>query len=139
MPIIRFHGGCHQIGMSCVEIDTKKSKILLDCGMNPSDNSLPNINPTDIDAVVLSHAHLDHCGAVPYFNFKKIYCTAPSIDLMYIIWKDIAKLSKTYGEEDIKRAMDAIETLNYREEKKITSDISIKLHDAGHILGSSSI
>ncbi|WP_292460822.1 MBL fold metallo-hydrolase [Methanothermococcus sp.] len=139
MSIIRFHGGCHQIGMSCVEINTKKSKILLDCGMNPADNSLPNINSTDIDAVVVSHAHLDHCGAVPYFNFKKIYCTAPTIDLMYVIWKDISKLSKLYGEEDIKRAMDAIETLNYREEKKITEDISLKLHDAGHILGSSSI
>lgn len=138
MPIVRFHGGCHQIGMSCVEIDTKKSKILIDCGMNPSDNSLPKINQ-DIDTVIVSHAHLDHCGAVPYFNFKNIYCTAPSADLMYIIWKDISKLSKTYTEEHIKNAMNSLNIVNYREEKKITEDITMKLYDAGHILGSSSV
>ncbi|MBW9221494.1 MBL fold metallo-hydrolase [Methanothermococcus sp. SCGC AD-155-C09] len=139
MPIIKFHGGCHQIGMSCMEIDTKKSRILLDCGMDPSDNSLPNINSKDIDAVVVSHAHLDHCGAIPYFDFKKIYCTIPTVDLMYIIWKDISKLSKTYNEDSIKNAMGAIESLNYREEKKITEDITMKMYDAGHILGSSSV
>ena len=138
MPIIRFHGGCHQIGMSCVEIDTKKSKILIDCGMNPSDNTLPKISQ-DIDTVIVSHAHLDHCGAVPYFNFKNIYCTAPSADLMYIIWKDISKLSKTYTEENIKNAMSSLNIVNYREERKITEDITMKLYDAGHILGSSSV
>jgi predicted metal-dependent RNase len=140
MTIVRFHGGCHQIGMSCVEIDTKKSKILVDCGMNPSDNSLPKINSNDIDAVVVSHSHLDHCGAVPYFNFKNpIYSTVPSVDLMYILWKDISKLSKTYPEENIQRAMNNISAVNYGEPKKITSDITMKLYDAGHILGSSSV
>ncbi len=138
MPIIRFHGGCHQIGMSCVEIDTKKSKILIDCGMNPSDNALPKINQ-NIDTVIVSHAHLDHCGAIPYFNFKNIYCTAPSADLMYILWKDISKISKIYNEDNIKKAMDSLKIVNYKESVNITDDITMKLHDAGHILGSSSV
>ncbi|MDK2789822.1 MAG: hypothetical protein PWP15_329 [Methanothermococcus sp.] len=139
MPIVRFHGGCHQIGMSCVEIDTKKSKVLLDCGMNPTNNEVPNIDPGNIDAVIVSHAHLDHCGAIPYYNFKKVYCTPPTADLMYTVWKDTVNLSKIYKEEDIKRTMGIVETLDYRECKKITEDISVKFHNAGHILGSSSI
>lgn len=139
MPIIRFHGGCHQIGMSCVEIDTKKSKVLLDCGMNPTNNEVPNINSEGIDAVIVSHAHLDHCGAIPCYNFNKVYCTPPTADLMYTVWKDTVNLSKIYREEDIKRTMGIVETLDYRESKKITEDISLKFHNAGHILGSSSI
>ncbi|MBB6401236.1 Cft2 family RNA processing exonuclease [Methanococcus maripaludis] len=80
MTIAKFHGGCHQIGKSCVEINTKKSKILIDCGMDPSDNGLPDINDSDVDAVVVSHAHLDHCGAIPYFNFKK-YTVIPQLQI----------------------------------------------------------
>ncbi len=140
MTIVKFHGGCHQIGMSCVEINTKNSKILLDCGMNPSDNTVPQINTNNLDGVVISHAHLDHCGAVPYFNFKApIYATTPSIDLMYILWRDIAKLSKTYPEENIQKAMENIKPVNYNENIKITKDITMKPYDAGHILGSASI
>ncbi|MBA2861347.1 MBL fold metallo-hydrolase [Methanococcus maripaludis] len=139
MTIAKFHGGCHQIGKSCVEINTKKSKILIDCGMDPSDNGLPDITDSDVDAVLVSHAHLDHCGAIPYFNFKKIYCNPPTADLMYNVWKDTVSLSKTYREEDIKKSMDVIKTVNYREEKQVTPDIKMKMYDAGHILGSSSL
>ncbi|HIP84907.1 MAG TPA: MBL fold metallo-hydrolase [Methanothermococcus okinawensis] len=139
MSIVKFHGGCHQIGMSCIEIDTKKSKILLDCGMDPNKNTIPAIDDRDIDALLVSHAHLDHCGAIPCFNFKRIYCTTPSADLMYILWKDVSKLSKIYGEKEIKRALDVIETVNYREKRRITEDITVEMYDAGHILGSSSI
>ncbi|MCS3900425.1 MBL fold metallo-hydrolase [Methanococcus voltae] len=139
MIVGRFHGGCHQIGKSCVEIETKKSRILVDCGMDPSNNAIPDVDASKIDAVVVSHAHLDHCGAVPHFDFKNIYCNAPTADLMYNVWKDTVNLSKSYKEEDIQRSMKNINILGYREPKKITSDISMKFYDAGHILGSSSV
>ncbi|MBB6401237.1 putative metal-dependent RNase [Methanococcus maripaludis] len=58
---------------------------------------------------------------------------------MYNVWKDTVSLSKTYKEEDIKKSMDVIKTVNYREEKQVTSDIKMKMYDAGHILGSSSL
>lgn len=138
MTIVKFHGGCHQIGMSCIEVNTDKSKILLDCGMDPSTDMVPNFDKS-IDTVIVSHAHLDHCGAIPLFNFKNIYCTMPTADLMYIIWKDISKLSKKYGEDRIEQAMKSIKTMKYRESKKITDDITLKFYDAGHILGSASI
>ncbi|EHP84014.1 MBL fold metallo-hydrolase [Methanotorris formicicus] len=138
MAIVRFHGGCHQIGMSCIEIDTKKSKILLDCGMDPTNNAIPKVDE-NVDAVVVSHAHLDHCGAIPFYKFRKIYCTTPTADLMYITWKDTLNLSKSYKEEDIQRSLNNTEVLNYREERQITEDITLKFYNAGHILGSASI
>ncbi|WP_456372062.1 MBL fold metallo-hydrolase [Methanocaldococcus sp.] len=139
MVLLKFHGGCQQIGMSCVEIETQERKILLDCGMSPDNNSIPKIDDKNIDAVIVSHAHLDHCGAIPFYKFKKIYCTHPTADLMYLTWKDTLNLTKSFKEEDIQIAMGSIETLNYYEEKKIDDNIKFKFYNAGHILGSASI
>ncbi|CAB3289601.1 RNA-metabolising metallo-beta-lactamase [Methanocaldococcus lauensis] len=139
MVLLKFHGGCQQIGMSCVEIETQERRILLDCGMSPDNNSIPQIDDKNIDAVIVSHAHLDHCGAIPFYKFKKIYCTHPTADLMYLTWKDTLNLTKSFKEEDIQYAMESIETLNYYEEKKISENIKFKFYNAGHILGSASI
>lgn len=126
--------------MSCVEIIGKgKRRILLDCGLHPNTGEIPKINDKEIDEVIVSHAHLDHCGAIPFFKFKKIYCTYPTADLMYITWKDTLNLTKSFKEEDIQKAMEVIEPLNYYEEKVLDENIKFKLYNAGHILGSSSI
>ena len=139
LVLLKFHGGCQQIGMSCVEVEAENGKILLDCGMEPNTGEIPKINDKAIDAVIVSHAHLDHCGAIPFYKFKKIYCTHPTADLMFITWKDTLNLTKAYKEEDIQQAMESIECLNYYEEREIKEGIKFKFYNAGHILGSASI
>ncbi len=136
--LLKFHGGCQEVGMSCIEFIGKK-RILLDCGMHPSTGEIPKIENSEDLEVIISHAHLDHCGAVPFYKFKKIYCTHPTSDLMYITWKDTLNLTKAYKEEDIQRSMESIESLNYYEEKVLDNNIKFKFYNAGHILGSSSI
>ncbi len=139
MVLLKFHGGCQQIGMSCVEVETQKGRVLLDCGMTPDTGEIPKIDNRAIDAVIVSHAHLDHCGAIPFYKFKKVYCTHPTADLMFITWRDTLNLTKAYKEEDIQQAMESIECLNYYEERQITENIKFKFYNAGHILGSASI
>ncbi|WP_456419745.1 MBL fold metallo-hydrolase RNA specificity domain-containing protein [Methanocaldococcus infernus] len=137
MVLLKFHGGCHQIGMSCVEVIGEKDRVFFDCGMMPDTGEIPKID--DNAPLIVSHAHLDHCGAIPFYNFKKIYCTPPTADLMFITWRDTLNLQKSFKEEDIQRALSSVECLNYYEEKKIGENLKFKLYNAGHILGSSSI
>ena len=81
-------GGC-EVGRSCILVEIQDRKILLDCGIHPSETSMAslpffdNINPEQIDILLITHFHLDHCGAVPYFlektSFKgKVYMTYPT-------------------------------------------------------------
>ncbi|ENN96356.1 putative mRNA 3'-end processing factor 3 [Methanocaldococcus villosus KIN24-T80] len=136
MVLLKFHGGCQEVGKSCVEVIGKEKRILLDCGASPNSGEIPNIE-NNLE-VIVSHAHYDHCGAIPFYKFKKIYCTHPTADLMYITWKETLNISKAYKEEDIYRSLKSVETLNYYEEKDLGS-LKFKLYNAGHILGSSSI
>lgn len=77
------------MGRSCILIETENKKILLDCGIHPSESSLASlpffdhIDPSEIDILLVTHFHLDHCGAIPYFlqktNFKgKTFMTYPT-------------------------------------------------------------
>ena len=75
IEIIPLGGGC-EVGRSCILLKFKGKTIMLDCGLHPSDSdmsSLPffdKINPADVDLLLVSHFHLDHCGSIPYFLEK---------------------------------------------------------------------
>lgn len=75
VEIIPLGGGC-EVGRSCIMLNIKGKNIMLDCGIHPSDNntsSLPffdKIEPFEIDLMLITHFHLDHCGAIPYFLSK---------------------------------------------------------------------
>lgn len=130
-------------------VETSGKKILLDCGVKLGKRHLfpPIKQPRDIDLIVISHAHLDHVGYLP-FLFRdgcraKIITTKPTRDLAQLLLSDYLKVARTRGEppysdKDIVRVLKNMEFLKYRERKRI-KDIELRLFNAGHILGSALI
>lgn len=147
-------GGFQEVGRSCMLLQTPESRILLDCGLNvASDNEpyphfeTPEFDVNRLDAVIVSHAHLDHSGMVPvlfkYGYRGPIYTTAPTADLMSLLQLDyIDVLEKEgkkppYGSSEIKQQVLHTITLPYGEVVDISPDVRVALYNAGHILGSS--
>ncbi len=151
-------GGFREVGRSCILIQTPKSTVLLDCGINVGSSARSNIYPylnindfsiEDLDAVIIGHAHLDHQGLVP-FLYKygydgPVYCTKPTRNLMTLLQLDYLDVSeregrlRPYSQKDIKKAILHNISLSYGEVTDIAPDIRLTLHNAGHILGSSII
>jgi uncharacterized protein len=144
-------GGFAEVGRSCMLLATQESKILLDCGINESARdsllALPRfdiaaIGMDEIDAVVLSHAHLDHTGFVPvlfkYGYDGPVYCTEPTMLLMEILLQDYFRRSKgsLYSERDIERALVHIIPLPHGVVTDISPDVKLVLSNSGHMLGS---
>ena len=137
-----------------------KTRILVDCGLfqgsrvSEEKNSEPfPYNPSSIDALLVTHAHLDHVGRIPKLvreGFKgKIYSTYPTkdfaklmlIDSLGVLSKEAKRDGKSrpiYQEEDVDKAMSLWEAKNYRESFEI-GGINVLFKDAGHILGSAII
>ena len=108
---LTFLGGAGTVTGSKTLVETSSYKVLIDCGLFQGLKELRNLNrtsltidPSKIDAIILTHAHLDHCGYIPVLvknGFKgAIHCTSPTADLTEIILKDSAKIQ----EEDAARA-----------------------------------
>lgn len=148
-------GGFAEVGRSCMLLETSESKIILDCGLNLSAKdslgALPRFDITgigmeEVDAVVLSHAHLDHTGFLPalfkYGYRGPVYCTEPTLLLMSILQRDYLKYSGSdalYSEQDIDRAVTHTITLMLGIVTDISPDIKLVLSNSGHIIGSTSI
>ncbi|MAG21902.1 MAG: beta-CASP ribonuclease aCPSF1 [Candidatus Diapherotrites archaeon] len=149
-------GGFRQVGRSSILVETPSTKVLIDCGINVASNEKPypyldalHFPLNELDAVIVSHAHMDHGGFVPYL-FKSgyrgpVYCTAPTRDLMALLHFDyIDVLGKerkepAYNESDVKEVIKYCIPRNYREVTDIAPDMRLTLHNAAHILGSSSV
>ena len=145
-------GGFRQVGRSASLLTTRESKILIDCGLDPSsDNTpyfgIPEVQPlADIDAVVVTHAHLDHCGTLPAlfkYGYKgPVYCTPPTRDLMALLQLDNIKLGfgenkKTpYEAQHVRQEILHTIPLKYNEVTDIAPDVRLTFYNAGHILGS---
>lgn len=148
-------GGFKEVGRSAMFLQTSNDKILIDCGVNPDTFepsvtypylSTLNIPLDEIDAVVLTHAHLDHSGFVPYLFATgyegPVYMTPPTRDLMALLCFDYIKVMKrtgatpAYSEKDVRKAIAHTVTRDYGEVTDITPEIKLTLHNAGHILGS---
>lgn len=148
-------GGFAEVGRSCMLLETRESKIILDCGLNLSAKdslgALPRFDITgigmeEVDAVVLSHAHLDHTGFLPalfkYGYRGPVYCTEPTLLLMSIFQRDYFKYSGSdvlYFEQDIDRVVTHTITLMLGIVTDISPDIKLVLSNSGHIIGSTSI
>ena len=152
---ITFLGGGRQVGRSCVLLQTPQSKILLDCGIDAASSrnedrfpylDVPEFKIDEIDAIILSHSHLDHSGLIPYL-FKMgykgpIYMTAPTrdtaallaLDFIGVAYKQASK--PLFSSTDIKEMVKHTICLNYNEVTDIAPDIRITLYNGGHILGS---
>jgi uncharacterized protein len=146
-------GGYREVGRSAHLLTTQNSKVLIDCGIDPGSDRTPYFNapellPLDsLDAVVVTHAHLDHCGLVPVllkYGYKgPIYCTAPSRDLMTLMLLDAIKVVNQearrglYDSSHVRELVWRTIPLRWGETTDIAPDIRLTLHNAGHILGSS--
>jgi len=143
---IRFLGGTREIGRSAIALQTEETLLLMDYGvMVDHEPGFPmHVPPKEVDAVILSHSHLDHTGTIPIFHIqekKPVYGTQSSFDLTQLLISDFIHLSGYYlpfEYIEMRSMMRSCVHLNYRE-KQIVGDVSFQLLDAGHIPGSAQI
>lgn len=163
---IFFSGAAHEVTGSKHLLEINGKKILLDCGLFQGkrkeafkkNKSLP-FDPSTIDAMVLSHSHLDHCGNLPYLTkngFRgSIFCTYPTSDIVPLMLMDSAHIQEMdnrfvskhlknpiiptvplYTTKDIPAVVQKLKGIPYHEKTEILPEIFLEFYDAGHILGS---
>ncbi len=170
---VSFHGAVNEVTGSChlIELDSG-FKVVLDCGMFQGDdkemeekNREWGFDPSEIDAVIITHAHIDHIGRLPKLvkdGFSgDIYCTPATRSLALIMLLDSAKIQEydyqfdrkkakkqgkaesgnkpLYTSEDVYEALSYFVTVNYGRKHRVSEELSILFKDAGHILGSASV
>ncbi len=152
---VSFLGASRQVGRTCFLLQTPESRIMIDCGIDPGEEGTesypfldaPEFNINELDAVVVTHSHLDHSGIIPYlFKFGytgPIYCTMPTRDIMALLQLDMIKIARSEGKEplystdEIRQMVLHTICLEYDEVTDITPDVRLTLYNAGHMLGSS--
>lgn len=151
-------GAAKEVGRSCFLLQTNNSNVILDCGLNVDTSdptrAYPYLNAMGlaldkIDAVILSHAHLDHSGFLPFlyaYGYDgPVYCTPPTRDLMVLLQQDCINVLQSegkdapYAEKDIKKMLNHVIVRKYGEVTDITPKIRFTFHNAGHILGSAMV
>ncbi|PTB95924.1 MBL fold hydrolase [Marivirga lumbricoides] len=164
---LKFLGGAQSVTGSKYLLEIDNYNLLIDCGLFQGLKQLRSRNwedlpiPADeIDAIILTHAHLDHSGYVPRLvkqGFSgKIHCTESTADLLEILWKDSAKLQEEeaefikkkgyskhknplalYNQKDVEASLPLVKTEKFNQSIELTDAIRIKFYPAGHILGAS--
>ncbi len=161
-------GGFREVGRSSLLLETPSSKVMLDCGLSPEpsakgveangkgeeNKAFPyldsaNFSINELDAVMVTHAHMDHIGFIPYlFKFGyngPVYCTPPTRDLAALLLNDYIKLvqrsggTPLYDEKDVRKMLMHTITREYSEVTNITDELKLTYHNAGHVLGSGQI
>jgi KH/beta-lactamase-domain protein len=147
-------GGAQEVGRSAFLVKTRESSVLLDCGINPGSQrpfesfprfDCPEFQIDQLDAVVITHAHLDHCGLAP-FLYKygydgPLYCSAPTSNLMTMLqldYLDVASkqgITPFYDQKDVRECVLHTIPLRFGVVTDIAPDIRLTLHNSGHILG----
>jgi len=145
---ITFYGGAEEVGRSCILVHSGDTKILLDAGVKlgavVEHPQVPKHLLKEIDAVVISHSHLDHVGWLPHLfsaGYKgKVYATKPTIELTNVLISDYMRISeqKDVTDEALATMQKSYHILEFREAKKI-KDITVSMIPAGHIVGSAMI
>ncbi|MHC3437596.1 beta-CASP ribonuclease aCPSF1 [Natrialbaceae archaeon A-gly3] len=148
-------GCCREVGRASFVLHTPNTRILVDCGDKPgAEGEVPYLHEpeamplTDIDAVVLTHAHLDHSALLPllfkYGYDGPIYTTEPTRDLMGLLQLDYLSVASKegrtppYSSEQVREAIKHTIPISYGDVTDIAPDIKLTMHNAGHILGSAS-
>jgi metallo-beta-lactamase family protein len=170
-----FHGAAGEVTGSCHEVEAAGHRVLLDCGLIQGGRADEARNRDDfgfdasaIDAVVLSHAHIDHCGRLPLLvkrGFRgKIWTQRATADLLKVMLEDSAKLAEADAErarrrikegrggrdeeyeveplytlEDVAKTLKHVRAIDYDTPTTIAPGLAVTLRDAGHILGSASV
>ena len=164
---LTFHGAAGEVTGSCYLLEAAGARVLLDCGLiqgDPKDEARNHepfaFDPKAIDAVILSHAHIDHAGRIPLLiksGFRgKIFTHPATVDLCQVMLRDAGYLQEKdaewenrkrerkglrlvqplYTAQDAEIAIEAFVPLEYGRPTQVLPNIEVCLHDAGHILGS---
>ena len=149
-------GGFKEVGRSSLLVQTPNTNVLIDCGINAEtfepERAYPYLNemhlePSQLSAVVVSHAHLDHSGFVPYlfaYGYDgPVYCTSPTRDLTVLLQMDYLNVAAKnganppYGVKDIHEQLTHTIPIGFNEVVDISPEVKLTLTNSGHILGSS--
>lgn len=166
---VRFHGAAGEVTGSCHEVEAAGHRLLLDCGMiqGSEEDERRNLDAfgfdaARIDAVVLSHAHIDHCGRLPLLAKRgfagPVWTQAATAELLRIMLEDAASLAEMdamqdnkhrvggrsdhqplFDKADVARVLRQVRPIAYDAPQEILPGIRLTLRDAGHILGSASV
>ena len=154
---LTFLGGARQVGRSCLLLQTPNSNILLDCGIDVASSgsnkfpyfNIPEFDIAKLDAVILSHAHLDHVGLLPYL-YKMgyrgpVYMTLPSRDIAALLSLDFIGVAYKQAATPLFNSEDVTEMVKHsicvanNEVTDVTSDVRLTFYNSGHCLGSSMV
>lgn len=149
---LSFHGGTREVTGACYLLETGRAHILFDCGLFQGSSDIDDLNfepfgfkPRQIDALVVTHGHLDHVGRIPKLvkeGFRgTIFSTAPTRELAEALLGDAMGIAQRegkelYGTDDLKKTFDLWQDVSY-DQRFQAGDARIMLANAGHILGSS--
>ena len=154
---ITFFGAAREVTGSCSLIDTGKTRVLIDCGMfqgysvaHQRNSDVFPFDPKSLDAVILTHAHIDHIGRYPKLvkdGFQgRCFVTHPTRLLCRLMWRDAAQVMKSdarrhhhpaaYTPQHVDPAFQTLHGMGYGTKIKISEDFHFTLRDAGHIFGS---
>lgn len=167
---LQFLGAARTVTGSCFHLETAQSRVLVDCGLFQGSKEIRERNyesflvpPRDINAVLITHAHIDHSGLIPKLvknGYKgKIYATSPTIELMKVLLPDSGHIQEMeverknrknrragrpllepiYTVNDAYKSLVNLQSVGYNEIIQVTPDIRARFVDAGHILGSAMI
>jgi KH/beta-lactamase-domain protein len=151
-------GAFEEVGRSSIIVSTSESKLLLDCGIHPGAKTAwtafprldwANIELDQLDAVIISHAHLDHTGFLPalfkYGYDGPVYCTEPTLPVMTLLQGDMVKIGEmeggrqVYSQRDIREVIKHTITVPYGLVTDVAPDVKLVFNNAGHILGSATV
>ncbi|WP_149111610.1 MBL fold metallo-hydrolase [Limnoglobus roseus] len=168
-PTLTFWGAAASVSGSMHLLEAANQQILLDCGLHQGkreearerNNHFP-FHPDQLDAVIVSHAHIDHCGNLPTLTRRgytgPIYCTPPTRDLLRVMLRDSAKIQEEdaahiniarnyaepwvqplYTQADVFRVFDQLVAVPFGKELDLGRNVRLRFYEAGHILGSAAV
>ena len=169
-PKVTIHGAAQTVTGSCFELSFGRRRLLVDCGLFQGSRSLESLNrepfafePRRIDAVLLTHAHLDHSGLLPRLVAEgftgTVWCTEATRDLLQVMLPDSAKIEEQdiqrrnrradragdpplqpiYTLHDVERLLELVQIAPLQQEFEPAAGVTARLWNAGHILGSASV
>jgi len=142
---IQFLGGVEEVGRLAMVLETGDIKLLFEYGMSPGKPPLYPLPSPPVDLVLLTHAHLDHSGMIPWLfsrNDQKILTTQLTGEISNLLHKDSIKIAKSegyatpYSTSDIKESTHSINPVAPSQNRRIGNNYEVNFHSAGHIPGS---